>query len=53
MQCSPFRISPTLLASLYESFSHTMLSIVVEPFLTDLAADCLYSLDCHALVLMT
>ena len=42
--CSPFRISPTLLTSSLQYFSIAMLSIVVEPSLSSLAADCLYSI---------
>ncbi len=42
--------SPTLLTSLYRYFSYTMLSIVVEPYLSVLAADCLYLKDCYTLL---
>ena len=41
----------TLLSYSHKSFTYVTLSIVDEPYsLRVLAADCLYSLDCHALV---
>ena len=44
----------TLLSYSHKSFSYAIFSIVDEPYsLRVLAADCLYSLDCHTMVPMT